>query len=90
MLAFNASTASCRDNIIALINAHAKLVAGEQRVRVRFNDRWTEYGPGSVTFLEQTINLWQAQCPDADQAGLIQMNPGLRARRGRPARIRIY
>lgn len=77
--------ANCKALVMALQNAYADLVAGNKRVRVRHNERWTEYEPGKEQALLRFINMVAANCPDT--AGLLNMNPAYRAQRGRPARF---
>lgn len=82
------AVSSCRQLLVDLFNAYTKLVAGQARVRVRYGDRWTEYEPGKGTQLLALYNTIYAQCPDT--AGLIDLDPGRRVKRGPPARLRIY
>lgn len=77
--------ANCKALVLSLQQAYLDLVAGNKRVRVRFNDRWTEYEPGKEGALRDLINVIAAQCPDA--AGLLNFNRAYRAQRGRPARF---
>lgn len=76
---------NCKELVRALQNAYVDLVAGNKRVRVRFQDRWTEYEPGKEQALRDTINMIAAGCPDTD--GLLNFNRAYRAQRGRPARF---
>lgn len=76
---------NCRDVVLALQKAYASLVAGNTRLKVRFNDRWTEYTPGKAKELLDLINTMRANCPDA--ADTLQMSRAYRAKRGRPARF---
>lgn len=77
--------ANCKALVISLQNAYLDLVAGNKRVRVRFNDRWTEYEPGKEQALRDLINMIAGQCPDTE--GLLSFNRAYRAQRGRPARF---
>ncbi len=78
---------TCRQLIVDLQNAYMQLVAGNVRVKVRFNERWTEYSPGHQLALMQLIESIWAQCPDT--SGLLDLRPGARTQRGRPAPLRI-
>ena len=78
---------SCRQLIVDLQNAYMSLVAGNVRVKVRFNERWTEYAPGHQLALLQLIESVWAQCPDI--AGLIDLRPSSRTQRARPGFLRI-
>lgn len=76
---------NCRDVVLALQKAYLSLVAGNTRLRVRFNDRWTEYTPGKAKELADLIGSIRAGCPDADDT--LQISRAYRAKRGRPARF---
>lgn len=39
-----------------------QLAAGDRRVRVKFNDRETEYHRGSIPFLEREVNRLRRLC----------------------------
>ncbi len=75
--------ASCRVIITELQTAYIKLVAGQARIRVRFDRRWTEYHPASATQLKELINKLFDTCPDT--TGLLDLRP----KRGRPFFLRI-
>jgi hypothetical protein len=77
----------CREVIAELQKAYIALTTGNKRVRVRFENRWTEYNPGQSTRLMELINVIWAQCPDT--SGLMDFNPARRAQRGAPAFLRI-
>jgi len=75
---------TCREQLVALLNAYQKLIAGQARIRVRFDRRWTEYHPGSASQLKQLYCMLFDACPDT--AGLLDLRP----RRGRgPMYLRI-
>ena len=84
---FDAAT-DCRALLVALSNAIIALNAGNTRLKVRHNERWTEYNPGKSPALMQLFETVWAQCPD--KAGLINLSPAARAIRGAPARMRIW
>jgi hypothetical protein len=74
---------TCRALIQELQRAYMALVAGQARIRVRFDRRWTEYHPASATQLKTLINTIYDQCDDVE--GLLDLRP----RRGRPMYLRI-
>lgn len=74
---------TCRAMLADLQSAYIKLVAGQTRIRVRFNERWSEYHPASAPALLKLINLLFDQCPDT--VGLLDLRP----QRGRPMFLRI-
>lgn len=76
---------NCRDVVLALQKAYASLVAGNTRLRVRFDVRWTEYTPGKAKELHDLIGSIRSTCPDADDT--LNMGRAYRAKRGRPARF---
>lgn len=84
---FDTSTVTdCVSTLSMIYQAYVACVAGKTRVVVRFNDRWSEYAkPDAASLLTLYMTLYQ-QCPNAAQSGLPNLNPGLKAQRGRPAR----
>lgn len=76
---------NCREVVIELQKAYLSLLSGNTRMRVRFNDRWTEYTPGKAKELLDLINTVKSQCDDTE--GLLNVNRAYRAKRGRPARF---
>ena len=62
------------------------LLAGQQRIEVRFNERWVTYNKGDATKLVETYTTLYSQCPDAKMQGLPDLNPAKRVKRGPPAR----
>lgn len=74
---------SCRAMIVELQTAYIKLLAGQTRIKVRHNERWSEYHPASAPALLKFINLLFDQCPDT--VGLMDLRPS----RGRPMFLRI-
>lgn len=77
--------ANCKALVLSLQQAYLALVAGNKRVRVRFNERWAEYEPGKEQALRELINMIAGQCPDTE--GLLNFNRAYRSQRGRPARF---
>lgn len=76
----------CVAKIAMLYEAYIAAVTGQTRVVVRFNDRWSEYArPDADKLLTLYMTLY-AQCPGAALAGLPDLNPNLKVKRGRPAR----
>lgn len=78
---------SCRQFIVDLTNAYTALCAGNTRVKVRFNDRWTEYSTGHQQALLQLLESAWSQC--GDTTGLLDVRPSSRTKRGRPGFLRI-
>lgn len=74
---------TCRELLIELQRSYMALIAGQVRVKVRFNDRWSEYHPASAPQLLKLINVIYDGCPDRD--GLLDFRPA----RGRPMFLRI-
>lgn len=83
---YDASTNDCVGNLRALLAAYQAAVSGRTRVVVRFNDRWSEYARPDVQALLTLYQTMYAQCPNARAAGLPDLNPNLKVRRGGPAR----
>lgn len=83
---YDASTADCVANLRALFGAYQAAVAGRTRVVVRVNDRWSEYARPDVPALLTLYQTLYAQCPYAEAAGLPNLNPNLKSKRGGPAR----
>ncbi|WP_148043039.1 hypothetical protein [Methylocystis hirsuta] len=69
----------------SLLDAYYARISGSQAIEVRFNERWVTYRHGDVAGLIEAYRIERAQCPSAAAAGLPDLNPGLRARRGAPA-----
>lgn len=78
---------SCREIIVGLQQAYFKLVSGKGHLKVRHQERWLEYQPGTATQLLALINTIWAQCPDTD--GLINLTPGNRVPRGAPFFLKV-
>lgn len=74
--------ADCRAVLQGLFKAYMQVATGQQRVRVRFNDRWSDYAPGNLPALRDLYTTLYNQCPD--RAGLPDLSPGRRVRRGPP------
>lgn len=69
----------------SLLQAYANTVSGNQRVEVRFGERWTVWNKANVAGLLNLYMSSYAQCPAAIQNGLPNLNPANRVRRGPPA-----
>lgn len=76
----------CAEAASAIYQAYLVAISGNQRISVRFNERWTEYNKANADHLLQQYNTLYNQCPQAKLAGLPNLNPGLKARRGPPLR----
>lgn len=79
-------TQDCVTLLRELHNAYNRVMSGNQRVTVRFGERWTEYQKSNVGDLLAYYQTMYSQCPGAQAAGLPNLNPGLQARRGPPVR----
>lgn len=77
---------TCVMALQSLLNAYYTCLVGNQRVQVRFQERWTEYQKVDADKLREAYNTLYRQCPGAQAAGLPDLNPGLSARRGPPTR----
>jgi len=77
---------SCVAMASYLYQAYLNAVVGDKTVVVRFGERWTEYGKPNIAELRQLYMQHYTQCPAAAQAGLPNLNPANRVRRGAPAR----
>lgn len=75
--------ATCREILVQLLTAYIKLTAGQARIRVRFDRRWTEYHPASAPRLAELYNKLYDTCPDT--TGLLDLRP----KRGGPMFLRI-
>jgi hypothetical protein len=80
------NTSSCVEALQSMAQAYYTILTGNQRVMVRFQERWTEYQKGNVKELVNAYTTLYNQCPGAAAAGLPNLNPGLASRRGAPAR----
>jgi hypothetical protein len=78
--------ASCVQLCSLLLQAYYNVIAGQGRVTVRFQERWTEYQKGNVKELREQYMVLYTQCPAAKAAGLPNINPMNAVRRGAPAR----
>lgn len=67
------SAADCAATLRELLQAYANAVAGNRRVMVRFNERWTEYAKPNAPALLALYNTIYQQCPHASRAGLPDM-----------------
>ena len=76
----------CVAKVAMLYEAYIAAVSGKTRVVVRFNERWSEYARPDAPALLALYQTLYAQCPDAQAAGLPDLNPNLKVQRGRPAR----
>lgn len=83
---FDVRTSSCVDALADLFNAYMAIVAGANHIEVRYNERWVTYGKGNADALVTLYRTLYAQCPSAKAAGLPDLNPALKARRGPPVR----
>lgn len=84
-------TSACYADVKSLYDAYLALLSGKQRIRVRYNDMWTEYRQTTAGDMDRLRELYQTlrlQCPDA-LANLPDLNPAMRVRRG-PAVGVIY
>jgi hypothetical protein len=79
-------TTNCIDILRSLMSAYYAALTGNQRVIVRFAERWTEYQRVNVEELRMQYQILYNQCPAAKSAGLPNLNPALQARRGAPTR----
>ncbi len=75
----------CVTQLALLYQAYLAAIAGQTRVVVRFNDRWSEYARPDAPALLALYQTLYAQCPRAKVAGLPDLNPNLKVKRGRPA-----
>lgn len=81
-----AATVDCVARLTMIYNAYLDCISGQKRVVVRFNERWSEYSKPDAPSLLSVYQTLYNQCPGAQAAGLPNLNPGLKARRGCPAR----
>lgn len=77
---------TCVDICTQLLQAYFNVIGGNQRTTVRFNERWVEYNKGNAEQLRDTYMMMFAQCANARQAGLPDLNPAKIVRRGPAAR----
>ncbi len=77
---------SCVGMLQQLFQAYMAAVTGQRRIIVRFNERWSEYQKVNVGELLVTYQTLYAQCPGAAAAGLPNLNPNNKVRRGPPSR----
>lgn len=80
------NTADCAATLQELLQAYANALAGNRRILVRFNERWTEYAKPNAAALLVLYNTIYRQCPAAATAGLPDLAPGKQVRRGPPSR----
>lgn len=83
--------APCFAAVKTLHDAYITLLSGKTRVRVRYNDMWTEYRAataGDVDRLREAYMTLRQQCPQA-MAELPDLNTAYRVKRG-PAVGVIY
>ena len=75
---------SCRALLSNLFQAYTQALTGNQRIRVRVGDRWTDYSRANVPELLATYRMLFTECvaSGVDMSGLPSLNPGNRARRG--------
>ncbi len=78
-------TTDCVAQLAMLYQAYTAAIAGQTRVVVRFNDRWSEYARPDAPALLTLYQTLYAQCPGAKATGLPDLNPNLKVKRGRPA-----
>jgi hypothetical protein len=76
-----------RETVLELTRAYYALTSGNKRLRVRFQDRWTEYNPANATQLLVLVRTLRTQCTDCSD--IPDLNPGRRTERGPPAFLRI-
>lgn len=69
-----------------LLQAYYNCIGGNQRIVVRYNERWVEYNKANAEQLRDNYTLLYTQCPAAKQAGLPNINPANIVRRGPAAR----
>ena len=76
------NVASVRAHLVELYNAAVAVMSGNQRMRVRHLDRWTEYHVGNIQMLVNLYEHLRQQYPEA-AAGLPSLSPV----RGGPAYV---
>ena len=80
---------SCFDDCKALYDAYLKMLAGQSKVEVRYNDMWVQYRAntaGDMDRLRMLYSTLRQQCPQA-LCELPDLSPALRVRRGPPVGI---
>jgi hypothetical protein len=82
---FDLRGVDCLTRCRMLLDAYYARIAGNQAIEVRFNERWITYRHGDVDALIEAYRIERGACPAAAAAGLPDLNPGQRSRRGRPA-----
>lgn len=79
-----AQCGECRTLLMQLFQAYTQAMTGNQRIRVRVGDRWTDYSRANVPELLTLYRTLFTQCAEGgvDMNGIPDLNPGNRARRG--------
>ena len=80
------SAVGCVAMLQQLFQAYVAVSTGTQRVVVRFGERWTEYNRPDAAKLLTLYQSIYVNCPAAAAAGMPDLNPNLRVKRGSPAR----
>lgn len=80
------NTANCVVMCQTLLAAYYQVISGNQTTVVRYNERWVEYNKANADSLRDNYMLLYNQCPSAKAAGLPDINPANKVRRGAPAR----
>lgn len=80
----------CVTMLRMLWQAYTACITGNQRILVRFNERWSEYQKANANEIREHYMLVYAQCPYAKDAGLPDLNPGAAVRRGAPSHSRRF
>ena len=80
------SSGTCLEMLNGMLAAYYQTLAGNKPVTVRFKERWMEYSKATANDLLAAYQTLYRQCPYAVTAGLPDLNPNNRVRRGPPSR----
>ena len=75
---------TCLEQCKALYEAYMMVITGNKRVMVSYGEYSLQYSQANADSLLQAYNTHHAQCPEAKAAGLPDLDPGRRVRRGPP------
>lgn len=82
----NFNSMSCLEKVQFLHDVYLRVLSGNQRTRVAYNNYTVEYRgqyQNDVKALQQLYTSYWNMCPEA-QACMPDLSPGARARRGPP------